>query len=157
MSNKRPEPAPDMREYCRQLEGVERNQYRASVGMLICIVGIAVVCIAMALLLASCVPVRPAAPTLTPSPTLTATATATSKATARPAARASATSSPTPAACIVANTGGDVLNIRRAPGMDAEIVGGLLPGARVTVIAWGDGWLQIQQGYISAEYCEVTR
>lgn len=65
---------------------------------------------------------------------------------------------PTPAACEVTNTGGEVLNVRTGPGLGAEIVGALRPGQRVTVESWGDQWHKITAGDISgfvyATYCE---
>lgn len=67
----------------------------------------------------------------------------------------------TPSACTVANTKGEVLNIRKAPSLQAEIIGGLVPGQRVTVLIYGEPWQKIQAGqltgYIYSKYCEVTQ
>lgn len=81
--------------------------------------------------------------------------------TARPAG-AAARLSPTPGAayCLVANTEGEVLNVRSAESLKAPILGGLVPGQRVTVLSAGDAWLFITTGdltgYIYSKYCEVT-
>lgn len=113
----------------------------------------------LALALSACMPpvapARPAAATPTLPQTATATITATS--TARPVVRMRVVLTATPGSCVVSNTSGDVLNIRRGPGTDREIVGGLLPGARVMVIAWGDAWLKIPGGYIARRYCKEVR
>ncbi len=67
----------------------------------------------------------------------------------------------TPSVCTVVNTDGEVLNIRKFPRIDAEIIGGLLPGAKVQVIYNGEKWLKIQHGqlagYVFSKYCEVTK
>lgn len=57
----------------------------------------------------------------------------------------------------MANTNGDPLNIRKLPSIDSAIVGGLLPGQRVHVLAWGEDWRAIEagelRGFVSAEFC----
>ncbi len=101
-------------------------------------------------------------PTTQPGTTPSAIVTPISAATAQPA-RPSATRSPNPlpypATCTVSRTGGDVLNVRARPGMEAPILGGLLPGQEVTVITWGKDWHKVTTGsltgYISARYCEA--
>lgn len=66
-----------------------------------------------------------------------------------------------PMFCVVAYTEGDILNLRRGPGMQYEILGGLLPGQRLTVITWASDWVYVstgdQAGYIYRDYCEVTK
>ena len=52
-------------------------------------------------------------------------------------------------------TENDNLNIRSGPSKDAEIVGQALPAERYEVLSEADGWIQINGGYISADYCEV--
>lgn len=52
-------------------------------------------------------------------------------------------------------TENDNLNIRSGPSKDAEIVGQALPAERYEVLSEADGWLEINSGYISADYCEV--
>ena len=52
-------------------------------------------------------------------------------------------------------TENDNLNIRSGPSKDAEIVGQALPAERYEVLSEEDGWIQINGGYISADYCEV--
>lgn len=49
------------------------------------------------------------------------------------------------------------LNIRSEPVQDpANVVGQALKNERYEVIAEADGWVQIEEGYISADYCKVT-
>jgi integrase len=73
------------------------------------------------------------------------------------AAAATRTPIPTPTSCIVVNTKGESLNIRRQPSLQAEIIGGLMPGQRVTVITWGEAWHKVTAGqltgFISSKYC----
>lgn len=52
-------------------------------------------------------------------------------------------------------TENDNLNIRSGPSKDAEIVGQALPAERYEVLSEADGWVEINSGYISADYCEV--
>ena len=52
-------------------------------------------------------------------------------------------------------TENDNLNIRSGPSKDAEIVGQSLPAERYEVLSEADGWVEINSGYISADYCEV--
>ena len=52
-------------------------------------------------------------------------------------------------------TENDNLNIRSGPSKDAEIVGQALPAERYEVLYEADGWVEINSGYISADYCEV--
>ena len=52
-------------------------------------------------------------------------------------------------------TENDNLNIRSGPSKDAEIVGQALPAERYEVLSEADGWVEINNGYISADYCEV--
>ncbi len=52
-------------------------------------------------------------------------------------------------------TENDNLNIRSGPSKDAEIVGQALPAERYEVFSEADGWVEINSGYISADYCEV--
>lgn len=52
-------------------------------------------------------------------------------------------------------TENDNLNIRSVPSKDAEIVGQALPAERYEVLSEADGWVEINSGYISADYCEV--
>lgn len=52
-------------------------------------------------------------------------------------------------------TENDNLNIRSGPSKDAEIVGQALPVERYEVLSEADGWVEINSGYISADYCEV--
>lgn len=116
----------------------------------------------LALFLAACTPFP------TRSPTLTAAATSSPAPTRQPTATETRAdrfraiyATFTPSACVVANTGGESLNIRKAPSMQAEIIGGLLPGQRVTVLINGEPWQKIQAGqltgYIYSKYCEVTK
>ena len=52
-------------------------------------------------------------------------------------------------------TENDNLNIPSGPSKDAEIVGQALPAERYEVLSEADGWVEINSGYISADYCEV--
>ena len=52
-------------------------------------------------------------------------------------------------------TENDNLNIRSGPSKDAEIVGQALPAERYEVLSEADGWVEINSGYISADYCGV--
>lgn len=52
-------------------------------------------------------------------------------------------------------TENDNLNIRSGPSKDAEIVGQALPAERYEVLSEADGWVEINSGYIFADYCEV--
>ena len=52
-------------------------------------------------------------------------------------------------------TENDNLNIRSEASKDAEIVGQALPAERYEVLSEADGWVEINSGYISADYCEV--
>lgn len=52
-------------------------------------------------------------------------------------------------------TENDNLNIRSGLSKDAEIVGQALPAERYEVLSEADGWVEINSGYISADYCEV--
>ncbi len=52
-------------------------------------------------------------------------------------------------------TENDNLNIRSEASTDAQIVGQALPAERYEVLSEEDGWIQINSGYISADYCEV--
>ena len=65
----------------------------------------------------------------------------------------------TPSACVVANTYGEALNIRADPSMDAPILGGLLPGQRLHILAWGENWYAVEvgelRGFVSSDYCLV--
>ncbi len=50
----------------------------------------------------------------------------------------------------------DELNIRKEPVMDpANIVGSAMMNERYVVVGETDGWVQIEEGYVSAEYVEV--
>lgn len=51
----------------------------------------------------------------------------------------------------------DNLNIRQTPELDpGNIVGQALLGERYVVLGQTDGWVQIEEGYISADYAEVS-
>lgn len=51
----------------------------------------------------------------------------------------------------------DNLNIREAPKLDpSNVVGQALKGERYEVLGQKDGWIQIKQGYISADYATVA-
>ena len=52
-------------------------------------------------------------------------------------------------------TENDNLNIRSEASKDAQIVGQALPAERYEVLSEENGWIQINGGYISADYCEV--
>lgn len=52
-------------------------------------------------------------------------------------------------------TENDNLNIRSEASTDAQIVGQAIPAERYEVLSEEDGWIQINGGYISADYCEV--
>ena len=52
-------------------------------------------------------------------------------------------------------TENDNLNIRSEASTDAQIVGQALPAERYEALSEEDGWIQINGGYISADYCEV--
>lgn len=56
---------------------------------------------------------------------------------------------------VIIMTENDNLNIRSGPSKDAEIVGQALPAERYEVLSEADGWVEINSGYISADYCEV--
>lgn len=49
----------------------------------------------------------------------------------------------------------DKLNVRAEPSQDGEIVGQVLKDERYTVKSVQDGWVQIDDGYISADYVTV--
>lgn len=50
----------------------------------------------------------------------------------------------------------DNLNIRQAPVIDpSNVVGQALKGERYAVLGQKDGWIQIEDGYISADYADV--
>ena len=44
------------------------------------------------------------------------------------------------------------VNVRAAPSADAEVVGWLLEGQGIEVFAIADGWAQVKDGYIKAEW-----
>lgn len=48
----------------------------------------------------------------------------------------------------------DNLNIRKEPSTESDIVGQCLQGERYEIIGETDGWFQIPNGYISADYAE---
>ncbi|WP_418465911.1 SH3 domain-containing protein [Enterocloster bolteae] len=51
----------------------------------------------------------------------------------------------------------DNLNIRQAPALDpGNVIGQALKGERYVVKGLEDGWIQIEEGYISSEYAEVA-
>ena len=51
----------------------------------------------------------------------------------------------------------DNLNIRQAPELDpSNVVGQALKGERYVVLGQQDGWIQIEEGYISADYADVS-
>ncbi len=51
----------------------------------------------------------------------------------------------------------DNLNIRQAPALDpGNVIGQVLKGERYVVKGLEDGWIQIEEGYISSEYAEVA-
>lgn len=56
---------------------------------------------------------------------------------------------------VIIMTENDNLNIRSEASKDAQIVGQALPAERYEVLSEEDGWIQINGGYISADYCEV--
>lgn len=70
-----------------------------------------------------------------------------------------------PAWCKVARTGGEALNLRARPGLDQEILGGLLPGEWVQVMMRSievPGWVFVktldrEEGWIAAEFCEEVK
>lgn len=103
------------------------------------------------LFLVSCTPLSLGIPTRTPTPLPVPTLVAT-----QTNVPTQIVPSPAPAFCVVSDTEGDVLNIRKAPGMDKEIVGSLLPGTTVRVLSWGSEWHKITGGYVSATYCRAT-
>ncbi len=49
----------------------------------------------------------------------------------------------------------DKLNVRSEASQDGEIVGQVLKGERYLVRGMEDGWIQIEDGYISADYVEI--
>ena len=49
----------------------------------------------------------------------------------------------------------DKLNVRSKAGQDGEIVGQVLQNERYLVRGMEDGWIQIEDGYISADYVEI--
>ncbi len=50
----------------------------------------------------------------------------------------------------------DSLNIRKEPALDpSNVIGQALEGERYVVEAQEDGWIQIEEGYISADYAKV--
>jgi hypothetical protein len=65
--------------------------------------------------------------------------------------------------CTVRTPGGDVLNLRAGPGMEAEILRGLLPGDVLWILASSGEWLQVESldgqkaGWVLALYCEVRK
>ena len=51
----------------------------------------------------------------------------------------------------------DNLNIRQTPELDpSNVIGQALMGERYVVLGQQDGWIQIEEGYISADYAEVS-
>lgn len=50
----------------------------------------------------------------------------------------------------------DNLNIRKEPALDPNnVIGQALLNERYVVLGQQDGWIQIEEGYISADYAEV--
>ena len=49
----------------------------------------------------------------------------------------------------------DKLNVRSEANQDSEVVGQVLKGERYLVRGMEDGWIQIEDGYISADYVEI--
>jgi len=49
----------------------------------------------------------------------------------------------------------DVLWIRQEPGTDAKVLGAVRKGERYEVLDNTDGWVKIEEGYISSEYVEI--
>lgn len=51
----------------------------------------------------------------------------------------------------------EALNIRQEPNTDAEILGQALKNERYVLVDDSlDGWVQIEEGYVSAEFCDVA-
>ena len=51
----------------------------------------------------------------------------------------------------------DNVNIRSAPELDpANLVGQALEGERYVVVGEQEGWIQIEEGYISSDYATVS-
>lgn len=51
----------------------------------------------------------------------------------------------------------DNLNIRQTPALDpGNVIGQALQGERYVVMGLEEGWIQIEEGYISADYAEVA-
>jgi hypothetical protein len=71
--------------------------------------------------------------------------------------RPSSTPSP-PASCKVANTQGDLLNLRSGPGMNYPILGAFYPGQPLQVLDRLDRWLHVQAGnrtgYVFSTFCQ---
>jgi len=69
----------------------------------------------------------------------------------------SSTPSP-PASCTVANTRGDLLNLRSGPGMHYPILGAFYPGQPLQVLDRLDRWLHVQAGnrtgYVFSNFCQ---
>lgn len=51
----------------------------------------------------------------------------------------------------------DKLNIRAMPAIDAEIVSNAYMGERYEIISNENGWIQVPEGYMSAEYAEIKK
>lgn len=49
----------------------------------------------------------------------------------------------------------DKLNVRSGPSQDSEVVGQILKDERYVVLGVQDGWVQIDEGYVSADYVTV--
>jgi predicted RNA binding protein YcfA (HicA-like mRNA interferase family) len=102
----------------------------------------------VALLLTGCTPAY-----AKPVPTASSTPAAILPSQTPKASQSSTLVQAAPAICIVGNTDGEVLNIRKSASLQAPILGGLLPKTKVTILARVGDWYKIESGYISMKYC----
>lgn len=142
---------------------VSAPRRRKAAGLTLLVACLLWACLAgvLGVMLAGCLPL-PASATPTASTTPTGTpAMATSSAGSLEREQQPAPSlTPTPGACLVSDTGGQVLNVRAEPSLAAAILGGLRPGQRVAVLSWGEQWHHVDSGsltgYIFAAYCKAA-
>lgn len=101
------------------------------------------------LVMTACTPMInvPSRATLTPEPTKIATSTQT------PTKMASAT----PQFCIVVTPNDEVLNVRKEPSLESEIVAGVFAKTRFTVTGRTNDWLKVTgpfDGYVFEKFCK---
>lgn len=103
------------------------------------------------LVMTACTPMINVPSRATPTPEPTKIATATSMQT--PTKIASAT----PQFCIVVTPNDEVLNVRKGPSLESEIVAGVFAKTRFTVTGRTNDWLKVTgpfDGYVFEKFCK---